>query len=127
MPEQPFTPNQIFNLSLSTIEQRITEYYQESQNSSTVVQLLLALRVRYQLGAEEFALVLKDLVKYLFMRTKATKTMKRFIFYFQDYFESAEWRQVHLRVFPVRNFIEKAKSMILSPIAKLFSLEATTT
>ncbi|MBO1308540.1 hypothetical protein JZO70_20365 [Enterococcus sp. 669A] len=127
MSEQPFTPNQIFNLSLSTIEQRMMDFYEETQDNATTIQLLLALRVRYQLGAEEFALVLKDLVKYLFTRTKVTKTMKKFIYFFQDYFETSEWKRINLRVFPVRNFIEKAKSLILSPLAKLLPIEVAAT
>ncbi|MBO1307825.1 hypothetical protein JZO70_16745 [Enterococcus sp. 669A] len=127
MSEQPFTPNQIFNLSLSTIEQRMMDFYEETQDNATTIQLLLALRVRYQLGAEEFALVLKDLVKYLFTRTKVTKTMKKFIYFFQDYFETSEWKRINLRVFPVRNFIEKAKSVILSPLAKLLPIEVAAT
>ncbi|MBO1305296.1 hypothetical protein JZO70_03925 [Enterococcus sp. 669A] len=127
MSEQPFTPNQIFNLSLSTIEQRMMDFYKETQDNATTIQLLLALRVRYQLGAEEFALVLKDLVKYLFTRTKVTKTMKKFIYFFQDYFETSEWKRINLRVFPVRNFIEKAKSVILSPLAKLLPIEVAAT
>ncbi|MBO1306364.1 hypothetical protein JZO70_09345 [Enterococcus sp. 669A] len=127
MSEQPFTPNQIFNLSLNTIEQRMMDFYEETQDNATTIQLLLALRVRYQLGAEEFALVLKDLVKYLFTRTKVTKTMKKFIYFFQDYFETSEWKRINLRVFPVRNFIEKAKSLILSPLAKLLPIEAAAT
>ncbi len=127
MSEQPFTPNQIFNLSLNTIEQRMMDFYEETQDNTATIQLLLALRVRYQLGAEEFALVLEDLVKYLFTRTKVTKTMKKFIYFFQDYFETSEWKRINLRVFPVRNFIEKAKSIILSPLAKFLPTEVAAT
>ncbi|MGM0214862.1 hypothetical protein [Enterococcus sp. AZ109] len=118
MSEQPFTHYQIFNLTLETLEQRIGEYYEQTQDGTTTIQLLLALRVRYQLGAEEFALVLQDLVRYLFLRTKATKVMKRFFYYFADYFEAPEWQKLCLKVFPVRNFIEKAKSIAGSLIAK---------
>ena len=125
--EQPFTHTQLFNLKRETLEERIMTYYQESQNSSTTIQLLIALRVRYQLGAKEFALVLQDLVHYLFTHTKATKTMKRFFWYFADYFDTKEWRKVSLRIFPIRKFIEKAKSLIVPKIAKLFSAEPTVT
>ncbi|MBO1306300.1 hypothetical protein JZO70_09020 [Enterococcus sp. 669A] len=127
MSEQPFTPNQIFNLSITTIEQRMIDFYEETRDSDTTVQLLLALRVRYPLGAEEFALVLKELVHYLFMRSKVNKALKHFLFYFRDYFETSEWKKVKLRLFPLRNFIEKAKSMILSPLAKLLPIDVATT
>ena len=126
MSEQPFTHQQLFNLKLETIEQRLMEYYQETQNGSMTIKLLLALRVRYQLGAKEFALVLQDLVHYLFKHTKATKTMKRFFWYFADYFETSELRILALRINPARNFVEKAKSLMKSAITKLFHREADT-
>ncbi|MGM0215263.1 hypothetical protein [Enterococcus sp. AZ109] len=123
MSELPFTHQQIFTLSLETIEQRISEYYDETQNGTTTIQLLLALRVRYQLGAEEFALVLQDLVKYLFTCTKATRTMKRFFYYFVDYFDAAEWKKLSIKLFPVRIFIEKAKTIVQAQIAKFLPNE----
>ena len=126
MSEQPFTHQQLFNLKLETIEQRLMEYYQETQNGSTTIKLLLALRIRYQLGAKEFALVLQDLVHYLFKNTKATKTMKRFFWYFADYFEASELRMLSLKINPIRNFVEAAKSLVKSTITKLFHREADT-
>ncbi len=123
MEKHPFTPNQIFNWKLETIEQRMMDYYEETQNSSTTIQLVLTLRVRYQLGAEEFALALKDLVRYLFKRTKASRTMKRFFYYFVDYFDTKEWKMLRLKLFPVRNFIEKAKSVVKAQIAKFLPTE----
>ncbi len=127
MPELPFSANQMFNLKRETLEERIMEYYQETQNSTMTIKLLLTLRVRYQLGSEEFALVLKELVHYLFTRTRATRTMKRFFYYFQDYFDAPKWQKLRLRVFPVRNFIEKAKSIVQSALAKFMPTEATAT
>ncbi|MBO1307619.1 hypothetical protein JZO70_15695 [Enterococcus sp. 669A] len=123
MEKQPFTPQEIFNLKLETIEHRLMNFYEETQNSSTTIQLVLALRVRYQLGAEEFALALKELVRYLFKRTKASRTMKRFFYYFVDYFDAKEWKILRLKLFPVRNFIEKAKSAVKSQIAKFLPTE----
>ena len=126
MSEQPFTHQQLFNLKLETLEQRLMEYYQETQNGSMTIKLLLALRIRYQLGAKEFALVLQDLVHYLFKNTKATKTMKRFFWYFADYFEASELRMLSLKINPVRNFVEAAKSLVKSTVARLFHKEADT-
>ncbi|MBO1305595.1 hypothetical protein JZO70_05460 [Enterococcus sp. 669A] len=127
MPELPFSPNQMFNLKLETLEERIMEYYQETQNGTMTIKLLLTLRVRYQLGAEEFALVLKELVRYLFTRTRATRTMKRFFYYFQDYFDAPEWERLRLRVFPLRNFVEKTKSFVQSLLTKFLLSEVLTT
>ncbi|MGG5370699.1 hypothetical protein [Enterococcus sp. AZ196] len=119
MNEQTLTCRQLFNLTPKTLEKRITEYYYQTQNSSLTIKYILTLRVRFQLGAEEFAFILKDLVREIFMNTKATRTMKRFFYYFQDYFMAPEWHSLAARVFPVRNFGEKAISLVRSLIAKV--------
>ena len=119
MNEQTLTCRQLFNLKSTTLEKRITTYYYQTQNSSLTIKYILALRVRFQLGAEEFAFILKDLVRDIFMNTKATRTMKRFFYYFQDYFMAPEWRSLTSKVFPVRNFGVKAMSLVRSLIAKV--------
>ncbi|MGG5372199.1 hypothetical protein [Enterococcus sp. AZ196] len=119
MNEQTLSCRQLFNLTPKTLEKRITEYYYQTQNSSLTIKYILTLRVRFQLGAEEFAFILKDLVREIFMNTKATRTMKRFFYYFQDYFMAPEWRSLAARVFPVRNFGEKTISLVRSLIAKV--------
>lgn len=118
MTEHPFTAYQLFNLKLETLEQRILDHYQETQDSTTTVKLILALRVRYQLGSKEFALVLKDLVRHLFLQTKATRTMKHFFYHFKDYFEASELSRLKLRLFPVKQVVEKVKTLLGSQIAK---------
>lgn len=118
MNEQLLTNRQLFNLKPKTLENRITQFYQRTQNSSLTIKYVLALRVRYQLGAEEFADILRDLVRDIFMNTKATRTMKRFFYYFQDYFMAPEWRSLRLRLFTIRSFGEK----VLSVFHSLFSV-----
>lgn len=116
MNEQFLTYRQTFSLKPETLEKRIMDYYQETQNSSLTIKYILALRVRFKLGAQEFAHILEDLVRYLFMNTKATRTMKRFFYYFKDYFMEAEWKRLTLRIFPLRNFGKKILSVVRSLI-----------
>lgn len=116
MNEQLLTYHQTFSLKPETLEKRIMDYYQETQNSSLTIKYILALRVRFKLGAQEFAHILEDLVRYLFMNTKATRTMKRFFYYFKDYFKEAEWKRLTLRIFPLRNFGKKILSVVRSLI-----------
>ena len=92
-------------------------FYQETQNSSLTIKYIMALRIRFRLGAQEFANILSDLVRYLFMNTKATRTMKRFFYYFQDYFAAPEWKRLTMRVFPLRNFGKKFLSVSLSLVS----------
>ena len=112
---------------IETLEKRIMEYYQETQNSSLTIKYILALRVRFKLGAQEFAHILEDLVRYLFMNTKATRTMKRFFYYFKDYFMESEWKRLTLRVFPIRNFGKKVVSAVRSLISAVRPEETTET
>ena len=125
MNEQTLSHQQLFKLTPKTLEKRIKEYYYTTQNSSLTIKYILTLRVRHQLGAEEFALILKDLVREIFMNTKATRTMKRFFYYFQDYFMTPEWKALKMRTFPVRNFGTKALSIVRSLIAKVRPTETT--
>lgn len=127
MNEQLLTYNQTFSLKPETLEKRIMEYYQETQNSSLTIKYILALRVRFKLGAQEFAHILEDLVRYLFMNTKATRTMKRFFYYFKDYFMESEWKRLALRVFPLRNFGKKVVSAVRSLISAVRPEETTET
>ena len=127
MNEQLLTYNQTFSLKPETLEKRIIEQYQETQNSSLTIKYILALRVRFKLGAQEFAHILEDLVRYLFMNTKATRTMKRFFYYFKDYFMESEWKRLALRVFPIRNFGKKVVSAVRSLISAVRPEETTET
>ncbi|MGO3791465.1 MAG: hypothetical protein ACTJG1_08395, partial [Enterococcus gilvus] len=62
------------------------------------------------------------------LHTKATRTMKRFFHYFADYFMAPEFRALRLKLFPVRNFMEKASSLVrslLSPVRLAEETKAT--
>ena len=114
---QPLSFRQLFNLQAKTLENRITNFYQATQNSNITIQNILTLKVRYQLGATEFDHFLKDLVRELFMNTKATRTMKRLFHYFEDYFMAPEWKTLSSRISPQRNFGEK----VVTKLRSLFS------
>ena len=55
MNEPLLTHQQIFTLKPETLETRIMTYYQETQNSSLTIKYIMALRIRFRLGAQEFA------------------------------------------------------------------------
>ena len=114
---QTLSFRQLFNLKAKTLEQRITNFYHETQNSSVTIKYILALKVRCQLGAAEFDHFLKDLVRDVFMHTKATRTMKRLFYYFEDYFMAPEWRSLRSKVFPTRKFGETIVSIARSLVS----------
>ncbi|MDU6524481.1 hypothetical protein ACFFH2_14895 [Enterococcus devriesei] len=107
MNEQPFTHQQLFGLKKSTLEKRIVTYYNNSGDSDATIQYLMTLLIRKRLGDEEFDLFLSDLVHHLFMERKVTKTVKKFFFYFKEYFHSKEWKYLLIRYFPIRQYAEK--------------------
>ena len=111
---QPLSFRQLFNLKPKTLETRITNFYQSTQNSNITIQYILAIKARKQLGAAEFNYFLKDLVRDLFMNTKATRSMKRYFHYFEDYFMASEWNTLSSKVFPKRSFGETIVSTVRS-------------
>ena len=60
MNEQTLSHRQLFHLKSTTLEKRIKEYYYSTQNSSLTIKYILTLKVRHQLGAEEFASCPRD-------------------------------------------------------------------
>ncbi|WP_137665286.1 hypothetical protein [Enterococcus hulanensis] len=114
MNEQAFSAKKLFSLKKKTLEKRIYDFYNLSKDTDSTVQYLVALQVRERLGDSEFHLILKELVQHLFSQRKVTKIIKKFFFYFKHYFTSKEWKYLNLRVFPVRQYAEKAITAVRS-------------
>ena len=114
MNEQTFSAKKLFSLKKKTLEKRIYDFYNLSKDTDSTVQYLVALQVRERLGDSEFHLILKELVQHLFAQRKVTKIIKKFFFYFKHYFTSKEWKYLNLRVFPVRQYAEKAINAVRS-------------
>ncbi len=125
MNEQTFTAKKLFSLKKKTLEKRIYDFYNLSKDTDSIVQYLVALQVRERLGDSEFHLILKELVQHLFSQRKVTKIIKKFFFYFKHYFTSKEWKYLNLRVFPVRQYAEKAINAVRSrfSISNLFGTQ----
>ncbi|MBO1307136.1 hypothetical protein JZO70_13245 [Enterococcus sp. 669A] len=100
MTDLPFTQYQVFHSKAKTLREQITAYYQETQNSSVTIQLLLAMRIRNQLGEQDFELFLKDLVRHLFSKTTVNRALRRYFYFFSEYFEETEWAMMTARCFP---------------------------
>lgn len=108
MTEQLFTYQQLANLKRSTLEERIDHYYNETHDEKNTIKYLIALQVRDELGEDDFSFVLPELVSKLFLKTKSTRTLRRYYHYFRDYFSSKEWQLVKVRLFPVKTYIPEA-------------------
>ena len=100
-----FTPRQVFSLRPKTLEKRIDKHYQETRDAGSIIQILIALQVRDELGEEDFSFFMKRLVRKLFLETKTSRTLRRYYFYFKNYFSSDEWKVVSIRLFSIKTYI----------------------
>ncbi len=116
MTEQPFTQYQLFHLKHHKLEEKITHYYQETGDSSVTIQLLLAMKVRHMLGEADFELFLQDLVKHLFANNKITRALRRYFYFFREYFNDREWEILSARCFPPEHVTTELMSVVPSTV-----------
>ncbi|MBO0452734.1 hypothetical protein JZO77_06480 [Enterococcus hulanensis] len=124
MDEYGLSCKQIFSLKRKTLEKRISNFYNETNDSDSAIRLLVALQVREELGLADFSFMLADLVHYIFMKTKSNATLRRFYIFFEEYFDKKEWRVLLIKLFPAKTYIaEKLKTLftqfIKEPLAGL--------
>ena len=124
MDEYGLSCKQIFSLKRKTLEKRIRNFYNETNDSDSAIRLLVALQVREELALADFSFMLADLVHYIFMKTKSNATLRRFYIFFEEYFDKKEWRVLLIKLFPAKTYIaEKLKTLftqfIKEPLAGL--------
>lgn len=102
-----FTTQQIFSLKPKTLQKRIDGYYEDTRDANSTIQYLIALQVRDELGDEGFSFFMKDLVHKLLLQTKTSRILRRYYFYFKDYFSSNEWKVVSIRLFSIKNYLSE--------------------
>ncbi|HCM85384.1 MULTISPECIES: hypothetical protein [Enterococcus] len=124
MSNQPFTPQQLFSLKRATLEKRTMNYYEETRDENSTIKILIALQVRDELSEDDFSFFRKDLVRHLFLKTKSTRSLRRYYIYFKEYFAEREWRLLTARLFTALSFVvEKLEKLftqfIKEPLASL--------
>ncbi|MFZ6150300.1 hypothetical protein ACO0KD_17080, partial [Enterococcus avium] len=80
--------------------------------------------VREELTEADFAFVLADLVRHIFMRTRSNRSLRRYYLFFTEYFKKKEWRLLEIKLFPAKTYVvEKLKTLftqfIKEPLAGL--------
>ena len=127
MIEQPFTQYQLFHLKRNKLEKQIVNFYQETGDSSVTIQLLLAMKIRHMLGESDFKLFLQDLVKHLFANNRITRAMRRYFYFFREYFEESEWKVLSARCFPPTHATTDLMEVISStvPVTEANTLESS--
>lgn len=118
MQEMNLTLQKVFSLKRKTIEKRLSAYYEKTHDEKATVQILIALQVRDELGEADFSFFLKDLVRKLFLKTKSTRTLRRYYLFFREYFTAKEWRLLSLRLFPIKTYIAKKLEQLYTQFIK---------
>jgi len=124
MEEYGLSRQQIFSLKRKTLEKRIKNFYRETNDGNSAIEMLVSLQVREELCQEDFSFMLAELVHYIFLKTRSNSTLRRFYTFFAEYFEKIEWRLLQIKLFPAKTYIaEKLKSLytqfIKEPLAGL--------
>lgn len=91
----PFTPYQLFNLKVQTVEKRLENYYQETHDTDLVVRVAACLQIRDNLAAESAAVPpAKALIRRLRQSgcLRPTPWVLRLIRRLRQYFSILEWR-----------------------------------
>lgn len=118
MQEMNLTLQKVFSLKRKTIEKRLSAYYEKTHDEKATVQILIALQVRDELGEADFSFFLKDLVRKLFLKTKSTRTLRRYYLFFREYFTAKEWRLLSLRLFPIKTYIAEKLEQLYTQFIK---------
>lgn len=111
MQELPY--QKLFQLRRSTLESRIGDFYNETRDEKTTIKYLVALQIRDELSLEDFSFVLSELVRHIFLKTKATRALRRYYYLFLDYFTAKEWKQLTSRLFTVKRFIAEKLTKLM--------------
>lgn len=97
---KPLGQRQLFSMKRASLETRINEYYAATQNSSRVIECLVAVMVRNALVFNDFSFICSALVQELFLTAEPNETTRRYMLFFKPYFKkSGDWAKVVSRFF----------------------------
>ncbi len=111
--------HQLFQLQRTTLEKRISNYYDETRDSKTTISYLIALQIRDELSSADFSYMLGGLVRHIFLETKSTCALRRYYYLFKEYFASDEWKLLTSRLFAFTMFVAEKVEKLGSQLAKL--------
>ena len=83
---------QLFLMKRESLEKKIETYYEQSGDADSVIEYLVAVMVRNALNLTgAFSFLCKDLLRDFFLTVEPTDTLRLFLPFFKEYFESKEW------------------------------------
>lgn len=97
---KPLTERQIFSIKRDNLERKIISYFEHSQNVSAVIEYAVAIMVRNTLILSDYSFMFQDLICELLLTAKPSNTLRRYCYYFKNYFsDENDWQKVINRLF----------------------------
>lgn len=100
---KPLNQRQLFTTMRKNLEKKVSVYFDETKNTSVVIEYIIAILVRNALTIKDFSLVCEDLVRTIYLNTTPNKTLRQFFPYFRPYFDDQEWQSLIKRLFTKTN------------------------
>ncbi|WP_159722945.1 hypothetical protein [Enterococcus sp. CSURQ0835] len=94
----PWPAQKYFTLKVKTLEKRITQHYEKTQDADLAVRMVLILQVRGSITTEEIQQPMRHLIRQIFQTTKLRRSVRRWFFYFRDCFTAQEWQVLLARL-----------------------------
>lgn len=118
MEEYGLSRKQLFTLTRKTLEKRVNNYYQATNDGNGAIEILIALQVRGELCDADFSMMLMELVQHIFLRTRSTAAMRRYYLYFAEYFEKKNGGYYLLNYFPRKRISLKSSGLYILNLLK---------
>ncbi|MGM0213544.1 hypothetical protein [Enterococcus sp. AZ109] len=90
---------QLFLMKRPGIDNRFSQFDQQENNDSYLIQCAIAMMVRNAFSPEDFSFIAKDLIRKLFFTSDSLASVRHLCVYFQEYFTKKEWKTVTARLF----------------------------
>lgn len=90
---------QIFVTKRSTLELKALSYFDETKNSASLIEYVVAVLVKNAIVVGDYSLFLYDLIRELYLSAEPNAAMRNYMPYFQNYFSKNEWNSIINRLF----------------------------
>ncbi|MGG5333169.1 hypothetical protein [Enterococcus sp. AZ163] len=96
---KPLGTRQLHNMLRNSLEKRIRDFYQITNDGAYVIQCALIVLLRNALCPADFSYLAADLIRSLFMESKDLQEVRELCVYFRPYFSDKEWDIILRRLF----------------------------
>lgn len=99
MSVKKLSSRQIFGMKRESVETKIEKYFEETNDTATVLEYLFAILIRNALSVSDFSGMLTAVVHQIFLQSEPTELMRWLAPFFKSYFSGGEWESVLSRLY----------------------------